>query len=392
MTKNGAVTLADVCESVRYGYTASATDNPTGTKFLRITDIVPEEINWDTVPFCEIDESEKLRVALDVGDIVIARTGATVGYAKLIREPVNAVFASYLVRFRVNNKIADPGFIGRLVESQVYKSFVQSRIGGAAQPNASAPTLGSFKFQLPAKLEQSRISNVLSGYDDLIKNNARRIKLLEESVRQLYKEWFVRVRFPGYEHTQIIKGIPAGWRKIRLDEIAEIVMGQSPESRFYNSEGEGLPFHQGVTGYGERFISHEIYSTASNRVAEPEDILCSVRAPVGRLNITMDKIIIGRGLSAIRSKSGHQSMLYYQLRNHFFKEDMIGSGAIYASVTKEQLASQELLTPTEVLIRQFESNSVEIDKQIRNLFLQNIKLKQARDLLLPRLMNGEIVV
>lgn len=392
MTKNGAVTLADVCESVRYGYTASATDNPTGTKFLRITDIVPEEINWDTVPFCEIDESEKLRVALDVGDIVIARTGATVGYAKLIREPVNAVFASYLVRFRVNNKIADPGFIGRLVESQVYKSFVQSRIGGAAQPNASAPTLGSFKFQLPAKLEQSRISNVLSGYDDLIKNNARRIKLLEESVRQLYKEWFVRVRFPGYEHTQIIKGIPAGWRKIRLDEIAEIVMGQSPESRFYNSEGEGLPFHQGVTGYGERFISHQIYSTASNRVAEPEDILCSVRAPVGRLNITMDKIIIGRGLSAIRSKSGHQSMLYYQLRNHFFKEDMIGSGAIYASVTKEQLASQELLTPTEVLIRQFESNSVEIDKQIKNLFLQNIKLKQARDLLLPRLMNGEIVV
>jgi type I restriction enzyme S subunit len=161
-------TLADLCESVRYGYTASARLDPCEPRFLRITDIVPESLSWESVPYCEIDDSDRERFALMVGDIVVARTGATVGYAKLIRDPVGAVFASYLVRFRVNPAKAHPAFVGRLVESHVYKSFVQSRLGGAAQPNASAPVLGSFEFALPSKHDQIRIANVLAAYDDLI--------------------------------------------------------------------------------------------------------------------------------------------------------------------------------------------------------------------------------
>ena len=94
------------------------------------------------------------------------------GYAKLIREPIDAVFASYLVRFRVDEAKAEPAFIGRLVESQVYKSFVQSRIGGAAQPNASAPVLGSFEFLLPPRQAQRTIVDILSAYDDLIEISA----------------------------------------------------------------------------------------------------------------------------------------------------------------------------------------------------------------------------
>ena len=157
MRGDALTTLADVCESVRYGYTASASLDACGPRFLRITDIVPDSVVWDSVPYCEIDDSDKERFALGVGDIVVARTGATVGYAKLIREPVDAVFASYLVRFRVDSTRADPGFVGRLVESSVYKSFVQSRVGGAAQPNASAPVLGSFEFPLPPRHAQTRI-------------------------------------------------------------------------------------------------------------------------------------------------------------------------------------------------------------------------------------------
>jgi type I restriction enzyme S subunit len=113
---------------------------------------------------------------------------------------------------------------------------------------------------------------------------------------------------------------------------------------------------------------------------------------VGRLNKTLDKIVIGRGLAAIRSKSDHQSYLYYQLRHHFFKEDLIGGGAIFASVTKEHLLSQELLTATESLIREFEDVIRPIDRQIELLFMENQKLRQARDILLPKLMNGEIEV
>ncbi len=110
------------------------------------------------------------------------------------------------------------------------------------------------------------------------------------------------------------------------------------------------------------------------------------------LNVTLDEIVIGRGLAAIHSKSNHQSFLYYQLKNHFFKEDMIGGGAIFASVTKKDMENQEFMYPTEGLVKTFEEISVPIDNQIKILHIQNERLTSACDILLPRLMNGEITV
>jgi type I restriction enzyme S subunit len=110
------------------------------------------------------------------------------------------------------------------------------------------------------------------------------------------------------------------------------------------------------------------------------------------LNLTLDNIVIGRGLAALKSKLRCQSYLFYQLKNHFFKEDIIGGGAIFASVTKKDLLNQKILTASANLIEMFENFSIPVDEQIKILFLQNQKLKQARDLLLPKLMNGEIVV
>ena len=124
MRKSPLMSLADVAQLVQYGYTASASDTDIGPKFLRITDIVPPQIDWDGVPYCEIDERNLSKFSLAQNDIVIARTGATVGYAKLIRDHEPSVFASYLVRVRVNPEKADPRYVGRIVESDVYKRFV----------------------------------------------------------------------------------------------------------------------------------------------------------------------------------------------------------------------------------------------------------------------------
>jgi type I restriction enzyme S subunit len=330
MMDGALTTLAAVCESVRYGYTASASDEPIGPKFLRITDIVPESIDWESVPYCAVEDEDRKRFQLREGDIVIARTGATVGYGKLIRDQVDAVFASYLVRFRVDEQKARSAFVGRLVESLIYKQFVQTQVGGAAQPNANAQVLGAFKFCLPALRDQDRIAGVLIAYDELIENNRRRMRLLEEVARLLYTEWFVRLHFPGHEHTRVGDSVPQGWEEKKLMDLADITMGQSPQSKFYNESGEGLPFHQGVADFGDRFVTNRVYTTAQGRIGNANDILCSVRAPVGRLNITLDKIVIGRGLAALRSKTCSQSFLFYQLRNHFFKEDLIGAGAIFA--------------------------------------------------------------
>jgi type I restriction enzyme S subunit len=139
-------------------------------------------------------------------------------------------------------------------------------------------------------------------------------------------------------------------------------------------------------------VRHRTYSTKVTKIAEAGDILLSVRAPVGRINITPDKIILGRGLSAIRSRTGRQSFLLYALKNRFYAEDLIGSGAIYAATNKKELEGQLLIYPPSPLVREFEDQAVAIDRQIGCLTTANEKLAQARDLLLPRLMNGEIAV
>jgi len=263
---------------------------------------------------------------------------------------------------------------------------------GNSNPTLNRNHIHSLPVLIPPPNVQNRIADILSAYDDLIENNQRRMALLEETARQLYREWFVRLRFPGHEHTRITHGVPEGWERKTLGQLADITMGQSPESQYYNNVGEGLPFHQGVTDFGDRFVSHRIFCTVQNRVAEAGDILCSVRAPVGRLNITLDKIVIGRGLAALCNKSGYQSLLFQQLRAHFFKADLIGVGAIFASVTKKEFEAQEILNPPTRLAKSFEEVSRPIDEQLRTLSQQNQKLRAARDLLLPRLMSGEIAV
>jgi type I restriction enzyme S subunit len=134
---------------VNYGYTASATAEPVGPKFLRITDIVPDVINWSSVPFCSIPENKKEQFLLKEGDVVVARTGATTGYAKRIgKTHPKTVFASYLIRLRLKSEIDDM-LVGIFVESDDYKSYIKAQVGGAAQPNANAKIISSAKILIP---------------------------------------------------------------------------------------------------------------------------------------------------------------------------------------------------------------------------------------------------
>lgn len=263
---------------------------------------------------------------------------------------------------------------------------------GTAQDNLSWEKLSTIKFCIPEYKEQCRIADILSAYDDLIENNQKQIKLLEEAAQRLYKEWFVDLRFPGHENTKIADGVPEGWNEKTLSQVANVIMGQSPKSEFYNSEKKGLPFHQGVGSYGVRFVMDDIYSTSYTRIAEPNSILFSVRAPVGRLNITKNKVVIGRGLAAINQTDGCQSYLYYLLKNKFFKDNIVGNGSIFASVSKDELLNQKFLIPERNLMMQFEKIVSQMDKQIENLDSKNKKLIEARDRLLPKLMSGEVEV
>ena len=283
-------------------------------------------------------------------------------------------------------------FLYRLFNTPQVRGQIRATASGTKVRHTAPKRVYTIKVKVPPVAIQRRIADILSAYDELIENNRRRIGLLEEAARILYREWFVHFRFPRHEHIKSIDGTPEGWERRMLVELAEVVMGQSPKSQFYNQSGEGLPFHQGVTDYGFRFVSHRVYSSVVTRVANARDILVSVRAPVGRINITRDKIVLGRGLAAIRSRTGHQAFLFYALKNHFYAEDIIGTGAIYAATNKKELEGQVFLEPPGLLLREFEDWANAIDLQIASLSDQNLKLAKARDLLLPRLMNGEIAV
>lgn len=368
-------TLESVCASVKYGYTASASDVAVGPKFLRITDIVPDQIDWASVPYCSIEDVDRAKFGLKQGDIVVARTGATVGYAKLIREPVDAVFASYLVRFRVDSSKADPGFIGKLVESTAYKAFVRSRIGGAAQPNASAPVLGSFSFHLPSPAAQKRIFEISSIYDDLIENNRRRIKLLEESARLLYREWFVHLRFPGHEHVKVVDGVPEGWERKSLGEVAFLNYGRALKEQ--DRESGDFPV------YG----SSGIVGTHKVALSEGPGIIVGRKGNVGKIFWSYSGFFPIDTVYFVDAQASNLH-LYYALQNTQF----ISTDVAVPGLNRDFAHSRPIMIPEKIIFEGFLDLIEPIHQQINNFTQYNTKLRQARDLLLPRLMSGEIAV
>ena len=331
------------------------------------------------------------------GDIIFVRSNGNkelVGRCMLIKDILQPVtFSGFCIRARIKNtREHDPTFFTYYFKSAAFRKAISGNAVGANIQNLSQERLSNYIACVPDIVSQRKIANILSTYDILIENNQKQIKLLEEAAQRLYKEWFVDLRFPGHENTKITDGIPEGWKIQTLSQIADVVMGQSPKSEFYNQNGQGLPFHQGVGSYGTRFVVDKIYSTSFTRLAEAGSILFSVRAPVGRLNLTRNRVVIGRGLAAINRRLGKQSYLFYLLKEHFFKDDVIGNGAIFASISKDELLAQQFTIPVSNLIEQFNVIVSDMDGRIAELAEQVTLLIEARDRLLPKLMSGEIEV
>jgi type I restriction enzyme S subunit len=302
---------------------------------------------------------------------------------------------SDLVIIRKSPKI-DSFFLTCIFNSHWGHSTVSGNLVGAAQQHFNIGAAKEMTINIPSPLTQQKIAAILSSYDELIKNNTQRIKILEEMAQAIYREWFVNFRFPGHEGVRMVESelglVPEGWEVQKLGVVCNITMGQSPKSEYYNEIGEGLPFHQGVTNFGSRFPVDKIYCTIPNRIAERGDVLFSVRAPVGRINLADKKIVVGRGLSAIRHKNGNQLFIYQQLKEIFQEEDTIGGGTIFKSVTKEDVNNIQVLTPIDSVIKSFEENVEPISLQLDNLIKKNVNIRRTRDLLLPKLISGELDV
>lgn len=358
-------------------------NEPTKLHLLRIGDMKDGNFSIfvkDTIP-------EKF-VAKE-SDIIYTRTGQV---GLVFRRQHGVVHNNCFTVTTNNEEVLHQPFLYYVLQEDVFHEEAISRATGAAQPDLPHGAFNSIQIYLPPVEKQIKITEILDAYDKLIENNQKQIKLLEEAAQRLYKEWFVDLRFPGYEDAEIVDGVPEGWKREPLSDIADVIMGQSPKSEFYNDKKEGLPFHQGVGSYGRRFVIDETYSTSFTKVADANSILFSVRAPVGRLNFTKNKIVIGRGLSAMNHKQGKQSYLFYLLKERFFKDDIVGNGSIFASISKTELLNQQFIVPDSQLIERFDIMASNIDAKIAALDSQIDLLVQACERLLPKLMSGEIEV
>lgn len=369
-----------------------------GVRLLRGDNVQQGYVRWGDKtkkwPAAGCDGLERYQLA--EGDVILAMDRPIVGdglkMAWIKPDDLPALLVQRVCRLRGQPGLALTDFLRYVLAAPEFSAHIHRITTGANIPHISGKDIAAYEFDLPGVDDQERIVECLSAYDDLIATNQRRIALLEDTARRLYCEWFVHLRFPGHESVPIRDGVPEGWAHMPLSDIADITMGQSPESKHYNADGEGLPFHQGVSDFGHRFVTHRTFTKLATRVAQAGDILCSVRAPVGRLNVTRDKIAIGRGLSSMRSRSGRQSLLFYQLAALFVKEDMIGGGAIFASVGKKELFSQVVLQPSAEIAAAFDRLASDIDNQLDVLDSQSRSLAAARDLLLPKLMSGQLDV
>ena len=393
--------LGELCDFFNGGAWSDKEYVNAGIPVLKVTNCKSTGFQLDGLNYLSEKSREKYKKnELVIGDVIIATVGShpnliesAAGRSCIVNSQVEGFYLNQnavCVRTK-DKKVLSQKYLGYLCKCADFQHYIQSRGRGAAnQMRIAISSIKEYSFTLPDIQNQHYIADIISTYDDIIENNQKQIKLLEEAAQRFYKEWFVDLRFPGYENVKIVDGVPEGWKEKLLSEIADVVMGQSPKSEFYNIEKKGLPFHQGVGSYGTRFVVNDVYSTSYTRIAEANSILFSVRAPVGRLNVTKNKIVIGRGLAAINQKDECQSYLYYLLKNKFFRDDIIGNGSIFASISKDELLNQKFLIPEKMLMLQFEKVVSQIDRQIENLDSKNKLLTEARDKLLSKLMSGEV--
>lgn len=353
---------------------------------------IPDELT-DLV---QSTDKEQKSYSINRGDVFVTRTSETsdeLGMSCVaLKDYPHATYNGFTKRLRPTTDKVVPEYIGYYMRMPSFRGKFMAFSTMTTRASLKNEDLLGLVVMLPDREIQKKIADQLRAYDFLIENNRKQIALLEEAAQRLYKEWFVDLRFPGYKETKIVNGLSEGWKIEKLSEIANIIMGQSPKSEYFNHNQEGLPFHQGVGSYGFRYVINDTYTTSYTRIADEGSILFSVRAPVGRLNITKKKVVIGRGLAALMQKGRYQSFMFYMLKTHYFKDNLVGNGSIFASITKDQLANQKFVVPDDNTLARFDRTVKSIDKKIQCLDTSITILTEARDRLLPKLMGGEIEV
>ena len=292
--------------------------------------------------------------------------------------------------------------------------YLKSHASGTTFQELSGSSLKNLSFVFPPHPEQKVIAHILGTLDDKIELNQKMNETLEAIARAIFKSWFVdfdpvRAKaegrqpegmdaetaslFPDSFEDSELGMIPRGWKAGKLGDDFDIVMGQSPPGTTYNEEENGLPFYQGNRDFGFRYPTRRVYCSAPKRMAKKGDTLVSVRAPVGAINMAAENCCIGRGVAAVRHKSGSRSYTSYSLRHLQEKFGVYESeGTVFGSINKKDFNDLTFILTDPTIIERFEKLAFPFDESVESNSKEILTLIKIRDVLLPKLMSGEIKI
>tara|TARA_R110002020_G_scaffold419155_1_gene628396 strand:- start:7890 stop:9101 length:1212 start_codon:yes stop_codon:yes gene_type:complete len=296
-------------------------------------------------------------------------------------------------------------FIKYVLEGDSFQGYAHTFATGSTIKNLGLKAVRDYKFNLPELNTQKKIASILSTYDDLIDNNLKRIQLLEEAAQRIYKEWFVDFKFPDHENTPINPetGLPEGWERKEIQEIAETIGGGTPSTKNpeYWESGNIRWFSPTdlsknsslVLLDSAKKINEFGLKKSSAKLLPPKTILMSSRATIGLFGLIDSECSTNQGfINIIPRGEEYRYYILFNLMSRKSELEAYASGATFKELSKTNFRKMEIINPSENIANSFNSIVEEFFKSLKNLAQQNQNLKEARDLLLPRMMNRAIEV
>ena len=379
-----------------HDFQASPTDHP----YIRARDIgagrvqIAEPVYLDENTFRSIS-----KYTVSEGDIIVTIVGANIGDVGFVtNEFSGANLTENAAKITVDPSKVSSKFLKFALANSHTKTKFQYIASGAAQGKLGLFKIKSFQVSLPPISIQEKIGNILASYDDLIENNRRRIQLLEESARLLYKEWFVQLRFPGHEHVKVVDGVPEGWNLGVASDVLDIMSGGTPKTKVQQYWDGNIPFFTPKDATDSPFVlttekslTEEGLKKCNSKLYPPQTVFITARGTVGKLNLNLVPMAMNQSCYALKVKSPlNQIFLYCAMEASIAQVKARASGAVFDAIVVNTFNLIPFMTPSVSIIEEFTSFVGPVFNQIGTLMIQNKKLIEARDILLPRLMNGAL--
>jgi type I restriction enzyme S subunit len=381
-----------------------------GIPVIMPTDISDGRVSMNRIAYVPDATSNRLaRHKLKPRTIVLPRRGEITKRAFIQEEQEGWLCGSGCLKIEVHDSEVVPEYLYYYLDQHKSVQWLEQHAVGSTMLNLSAGIVNQFPVCFPVETTQTRIASILSAYDDAIENNRRRMGLLEKAARLLYEEWFVRLRFPGHEHTPVQDGVPKGWERVALGSItSKIGSGATPRGGSGAYQQEGITLIRSMNVYDDRFdddglayINDDQAAALENVTVQSQDILLNITgASVARCCMAPERYLparVNQHVMIIRvdPEKADPFLVHAAINSDERKRQLLSfaqKGSTREALTKETVSGFEIILPPDSLMRQYGAFAKTSFLQRENLALQNQKLRAARDLLLPRLMSGEIEV